>query len=71
MSDKNGIKERILAILRKHPEGLTILDISKEIGMTRHAITKYIYMLLGEKKISQREVGTAKLCYLCGKYGEK
>ncbi|MBN2202936.1 MAG: hypothetical protein JW700_02020, partial [Candidatus Aenigmarchaeota archaeon] len=66
MNDKNGVSNRIVDILRSHPEGLTILDISKKAGMSRHAITKYIYHLLGEKKISQREIGTAKLCYLCG-----
>jgi len=72
MSDKNGVKNRILKILKKHPEGLTILDISNEVGMSRHGVTKYVYQLLGEKKISQREVGTAKLCYYNGgKHGKK
>jgi len=67
MNEKNGVRDRVLNILKKHPEGLTIKDISIEVGMTRHAVTKYIYQLLGEKLIRQREVGTAKLCYLCGK----
>ena len=71
MNDKNNVKSRILKILKKHPRGLTILEISKEIGMSRHAVTKYIYHLLGEKKIRQREVGTAKLCYLREKHGKK
>ena len=66
----NGVRDRILNILRNHPEGLTIKDIAGEIGMTRHAVTKYIYQLLGEKSIRQRDVGTAKLCYLCGKYAK-
>lgn len=71
MNDKNNVKGRVIKILKKHPEGLTILDISKEIGMSRHAVTKYVYQLLGERKIFQREVGTAKLCYLREKYGKK
>jgi len=60
----NNVKERIIKILKKHPEGLTTVEIAEKIGMSRHAVTKYIYQLLGEKKIYQREVGTAKLCYL-------
>jgi predicted transcriptional regulator len=67
MNEKNGVRDRILNILKNHPEGLTIKDIAGEIGMTRHSVTKYIYQLLGEKSIRFRDVGTAKLCYLCGK----
>jgi predicted transcriptional regulator len=67
MNEKNGVRDRILNILKNHPEGLTIKDIAGEIGMTRHSVTKYIYQLLGEKSIRLRDVGTAKLCYLCGK----
>ncbi len=69
---KNDVKDRILSILKKHPEGLTIVEIAKYIGMSRHSVTKYVYQLLGEKKIKQRKVGTAKLCYLRGKkHGRK
>ncbi|MFH0929506.1 MAG: winged helix-turn-helix transcriptional regulator [Candidatus Aenigmatarchaeota archaeon] len=64
MNDKNGVKGRIIATLRVNPDGMTILDISKKVGMSRHAVTKYIYQLLGEKKISQRQIGSAKVCYL-------
>lgn len=67
MNDKNGVKGRIIAILGKNTDGMTILDISKEVGMSRHAVTKYIYQLLGEKKISQRQIGSAKVCYLEGR----
>lgn len=61
---KNDVKKRVIEILKEHPEGLTTVDISKYIGMSRHSITKYIYQLLGEGSIYQREIGTAKLCYL-------
>ena len=67
MKKKNGTKERVIKILKKHPEGLTTIEISKIIGMTRHSVTKYIYQLLGEDSIFQREIGTAKLCYLKGR----
>ena len=72
MKKSNNIREKIIKILRKHPEGLTIVEITKEINMSRNAVTKYVYQLLGEGSIFQREVGTAKLCYLKGKkYGKK
>ena len=61
---QNNFKERIIDVLKKHPEGLTMIEISKLIGSLRHTITKYIYQLIGEGLIYQREIGTAKLCYL-------
>ena len=61
---QNHVKERIIDVLKQHPEGLTTVDIAKILGSHRHTITKYIYQLVGEGLIYQREVGTAKLCYL-------
>jgi DNA-binding IclR family transcriptional regulator len=71
MSDKNGVRGRILKILKKHPEGLTILDIAGFLELSRITIAKYIYGLAIEGAIRQRQVGSAKLCYLCGKYVKK
>ena len=68
---KNNVRERITEVLEEHPEGLTTIDISKYIGMSRHSLAKYIYQLLGEGKIFQREIGTAKLCYLKGRKHER
>ncbi len=64
MKKKNNVREKIIKILRKRPEGLTTVEIAEEIGMSRHTVTKYVYQLLGESLIFQRRVGTAKLCYL-------
>jgi predicted transcriptional regulator len=58
------VKQRIIEVLKKNPRGLTTVEISKILGMHRHTLTKYIYQLLGEGLIYQREIGTAKLCYL-------
>jgi hypothetical protein len=63
-SKKGNVRERIIKILKEHPEGLTTVDISKYIGMTRHSIAKYVYQLLGEGLIYQKNVGASKLCYL-------
>jgi len=61
---KIDVKNKIVEILKEHPEGLTTVDIAKYTGMTRQSVTKYIYQLLGEGIIYQKKIGTAKICYL-------
>jgi len=61
---KIDVRKKIIENLKNHPEGLTAVEISKYIGMSRHSITKYVYQLLGEDSIYQRKIGTAKLCFL-------
>jgi len=61
-----GTKQKILKYLQKNGKGETFSNIAKSIGVHRHTATKYIYELIGEGKIEIREIGTAKLCYLCG-----
>jgi len=67
---ENRIRERIIDTLKKHPNGLTILDISKIIGVNRNTATKYIYELSGAGIIEHRKISTAKVCFL-SKKGEK
>jgi len=62
--DRNHVTERIKRVLSEHPEGLPILNVAKLVGMHRHTVTKYVYQLTGSGEIYQREVGTARLCYL-------
>ena len=61
---ENNVREKIIKILEKHPEGLTILNISEIIGMNRITVSKYIYGLIAEKLVYQRKIGPAKMCYL-------
>jgi len=58
------IKEKIVKVLSKHPEGLTFTQIAAEVGMHRHTITKYVYELKGEGIVFVRDLRTLKLCYL-------
>ena len=60
---ENHKKKKILNLLKKHPEGLTIQKISDSLESSRITATKYIHELIGEGKIYQRKVGIAKLCY--------
>ena len=61
------IENKIIGLLKKCREGLTISDMADRIKVHRHTLTKYIYRLEGEEKIKIRKVGKAKLCYLNGK----
>jgi predicted transcriptional regulator len=61
---ENNVRERVIKVLKEHPEGLTILNISKIIGISRITVSKYVYWLTEENLISQRKIGPAKLCHL-------
>jgi len=61
---KIDVKNKIIETLKEHPEGLTVISISKMLGMSRTTISKYIYGLVSEGLVYQREMGPAKLCYL-------
>jgi len=61
---ENNFKERIVENLKRHPEGLTILDIAEKTGINRVTVSKYVLVLMAEGLMTQRKIGTAKLCYL-------
>ena len=54
----------IINILRKNQDGLTLTSIAELTGLHRHTATKYVYELKGAGVINERDVGSAKLCYL-------
>ena len=70
MMEKNKIRDSVIEILRKNPNGLTILDISKMLGINRNTITKYVYELSGAEMITYRKIGPAKLLTLSKKGGK-
>ena len=53
-----------MVLLKKHPRGLTILEIAELLGISRITIAKYVYGLTIEGLVRQRQIGPAKLCYL-------
>jgi len=63
-------KESIIDILRNHPEGLTIQNISKLGKMSRITATIYLHELLGEKGIVERKVGAYRMFFLKDRYLE-
>jgi hypothetical protein len=60
----NNFRQRIVEILRQHPEGMTIMDVSSSLKAHRHTSTKYVNELIKEGTVVQRNIGPAKLCYL-------
>ncbi|MHA1868833.1 MAG: HTH domain-containing protein [Candidatus Heimdallarchaeaceae archaeon] len=58
------MKEKILKILKKNKDGLTISDLARKLKSTRPTIGKYVCILELEKKIEIKKVGPAKLVRL-------
>jgi Fic family protein len=62
-----NVKNKIVNIIREHPEGLTTVDITNFLKISRNTVSKYICQLLEEDIVHQRKIGNAKLCYLKAK----
>lgn len=60
---ENEAEKRIEALVSKHPEGLTIADISSKLGLHRHTVSKYVYGLVKAGQLTRRRVGLASLYY--------
>ncbi|MFH8108983.1 MAG: helix-turn-helix domain-containing protein, partial [Candidatus Aenigmatarchaeota archaeon] len=58
--------QKIFELLEKSPRGLTISEISKELGLNRHTVTKLLERMLIEKKVNYEEKGPAKIFYSVG-----
>jgi DNA-binding IclR family transcriptional regulator len=67
---ENDIENKIIKFLSKHPEGVTIVDISREVKAHRNTVSKYIFGLVKEGVATQRRIGVASICYL-SKKGEQ
>jgi len=71
MMNNNGerVKEKIVNVLKRHPEGITIKSLSQILGLHRQTITKYVFELKGAGVIYRRRVGSATLHYLLSSKG--
>ncbi len=57
------LKSGILTLLKKHPEGLSIQEVSSKLNIHRHTATRYISYLEGAGEIVVRKVGATNLIY--------
>jgi hypothetical protein len=55
---------RILALLKFHPKGLSISQISSRLKINRNSIAKYLDVLQATGKVENRILGQAKVYYL-------
>ncbi len=55
---------RIRALLASHPEGMSITDISGQLGMNRNSVAKYMDILQIQGAVDGRKRGTSKVYYV-------
>ena len=60
-------KKRVIELLKKRPDGLTISDLARELKLSRNTIVVILAELKGAEKVRIRPVGMAKLFYWKGK----
>lgn len=64
-------KELVVEILKKNADGLTIIEISKELKISRNTVAVALAELKGAEQIRIRPIGKAKLHYWKGEKNEK
>ena len=56
-------ENEILDYIREHPSGVTITDISKEMGYSRNTLSKYVAILQLKDKIYSKSIGRYNLYF--------
>ena len=56
--------DRLKKILRGHPRGITISDLSTKMEMNRNLVAKYLDILLISGQVDMQVIGTAKVYFL-------
>lgn len=59
--------KKIIELLEKNPRGMTIKEISDNLKLNRHTVTKILERLLIEKRVDYDAKGPAKIFYITGK----
>lgn len=59
-------KDLVINLLKKDREGLTIIDISKKLKISRNTVSIVLAELKGAEQIRIRPIGKAKLHYWKG-----
>ena|SRR5438445_394248 len=58
----NQIENKILSAVKKNPDGLSFLQISKLSNLHRHTVRKYVGKLTREGRVFLKRIGPAKIC---------
>ena len=59
-------KELVIELLKKNSDGLTIIEISRALKISRNTVSIVLAELKGAEKVRIRPVGKAKLHYWKG-----
>ncbi len=59
-------KELVVELLKKNAEGLTIIEISRELKISRNTVAVALAELKGAEQVRIRPIGKAKLHYWKG-----
>ena len=62
-------KELVVKLLKKNTNGLTIIEIAKELKISRNTVPVILAELKGAELIRIRPIGKAKLHYWIGENG--
>ena len=65
--DPERIKSKILKLLSRHPEGLTVTQASKKSRLNYMTVSRYFAILHAEGKVDYVQIGMAKLYRLKNK----
>ncbi len=63
-NNSEKIKERLVTVLKSHPEGLTITELARIMDSHRQTVTKYILVLEALGEVHRRRIGAVTLHYL-------
>jgi len=66
MTNPKNKKEAIVELLKKNTDGLTVIEISKILKISRNTVAVVLAELKGAEMIRVRLVGKAKLNYWKG-----
>jgi PAS domain S-box-containing protein len=64
MKGYERIADQITNLLRAHPRGMTITDISRYLHLNRNSVAKYLEILVTSGHVEKQRVGRAKLFFL-------
>lgn len=71
MDNEEKMKEKIVSLLKKKREGLTITEVSSSLDIHYITSTKYLAVLQAEGKLVHRRIGMAKLFRIKSRNGKK
>ncbi|HXW98907.1 MAG TPA: PAS domain-containing protein, partial [Methanomicrobiales archaeon] len=64
MKSYETVATRITSLLRSHPRGMTITDISRYLRLNRNSVAKYLEILVTSGQVEKQRIGRAKLFFL-------